>query len=408
MTKNAQPLPFALPARGAALLEIIQDILIVGLAVFGSVRAVSDGAGTMSFLGVLLLLVSLGIGRIQQRRERSGRKVTPVRKVEWALIVLVLGAALVICSYHFVWLQFPLWLLAAQALPLVWALPATATSLTVVISVLLQTNSSTASVIGPMIGALVAVGIARGALLLQNEAQRSQELLDRVLATQSEAAALSDEVVRMQREAGKLEERTRLARDIHDTLAQGFSSIILLARVAERTSDPAAVHNLVTQIETTASDNLTQARQVVYALNPPDIASGLSAPLQRLGNDLANQTTAEVTVEVDPNLRRLPIADEIILLRAAQGTLANIRRHAHASHVSINVSVVDGTVRLDIVDDGVGFDPAALPAIPTFDGGYGLGALKARLSEAGGGLAIESELGSGTALSVWLPLRNEP
>ena len=116
---------------------------------------------------------------------------------------------------------------------------------------------------------------------------------------------------------------------------------------------------------------------MVYALAPDDlVAGGLGAPLARLTAELAQQTGAEVTLDVDTNLPRLATAVEVALLRAAQGALANVRRHAAATHVQLTVAHTDGQVRLDVVDDGVGFDPADVAeAEPTLAGGAAIGGL---------------------------------
>ena len=226
-----------------------------------------------------------------------------------------------------------------------------------------------------------------------------------MLASQAETAALSDELVRAQRDAGILAERTRLSHDLHDTVAQGFSSILLLARAAAREPDPQRVQGLLNQIQSAAADNLAESRRVVYALAPDDLTTGgLSGPLARMTTELATQLGADVTLEVDPLLPRLATAGEVALLRAAQGTLANVRRHSGARHVRVSVARFDRVVRLDVVDDGVGFDPASLvDSEPTLDGGYGLTALRARLASLGGGVAVESEPGHGTALSITVP-----
>lgn len=404
--------PFAVAARGAVLLGVGQGILVGGLAVFGLVRTLLDPVRpdtppwtVLLALGGTAGLLAVFVAGVLRHRHlawaRSGLRPG------WGLGLLAIAAALVLVSPHFVWLQFPVWMVAAQALSLPIALPAIAASLAVSIGVLLRSDPSSAGVIGPIVGALVAVGLARGVLRLMAEARRSRELLARVVEAQAEAAALSDEVVRAQREAGVLQERARLARDIHDTLAQGFSSIVLLARAAQRTPDAGRAAALVAEIEATASGNLTEARRVVYALDPPGLAAdGLAAPLRRLGDDLARQGGVAVTVEVADDAPRLPAPDEVALLRAAQGALANVRRHARASAVAITLTVGEGVARLDVVDDGVGFDQAAATASePTLAGGYGLRALRARLGELGGGLAVESEPGSGTAVSAWVPLR---
>ena len=94
-------------------------------------------------------------------------------------------------------------------------------------------------------------------------------------------------------------------------------------------------------------------------------------------------------------------------MRTTQGALANVRRHARASRVVVSLSEIGDSVRLDIVDDGIGFDPAAVSARPTApeSGGYGLRSTRARLRQLGGGLDIESGQGEGTALTAHVPLR---
>ena len=115
------------------------------------------------------------------------------------------------------------------------------------------------------------------------------------------------------------------------------------------------------------------------------------APLRRKAGPLPSRVAT---------VRRMPVT----LLRAAQGALANVRRHADANTVTVTVTRDDSDVRLDVIDDGVGFDPTSLADTePTLAGGYGLRALRARLAALGGGLAIESEPGHGTVLSVTIP-----
>jgi len=240
--------------------------------------------------------------------------------------------------------------------------------------------------------------VARGALRLEQEGREHQRLLARVLEAQAEADALSDELVRAQKKSAVNAERTRLAHDIHDTLAQGFSSVLFLTQAAACETDPERPQELLTQIRVAAAENLTESRRVVYALAPDDLTTGgVAAPLTRITSELATQLNADVTIVLDPNLPRLHTATEVAILRAAQGALANVRRHAGASHVQVTLARADDPVRLDIVDDGVGFDPTAIAAEPILAGGYGLRALGERLAAIGGGLAIESEPGQGTA-----------
>lgn len=389
------------PASVAArLLRVGQGVLFLGLLLIGLARGVlADGGWPLvASAGSVALLFGAGL--------LTHRQIGAAGRGAWAVALLVGAVALMQVWPDFVWLAFPVWMWVAQLLPLPAALTLTGVSVTaVIVRFQQQDQSSPAAVLGPIVGALVAVGLSRGALRLQREGEEHLRLLARVLASQAEAAALSDELVRAQREAGVLAERTRLSHDLHDTVAQGFSSILLLARAAAREADPGSVQDLIAQIQAAASENLAESRRVVYALAPEDLeAGGLTAPLGRLTSELAAQLGADVVLDVDPELPRLDTACEVALLRAAQGALANVRRHSAARQVSVSVARVDGLVRLDVVDDGVGFDPASLAdSEPTLEGGYGLKALRDRLVPLGGGLAVESEPGHGTAVSVTIP-----
>ena len=373
-------------------LRVGQAVLFVGLLGLAALLAVARGAGwpVVALAGAVLAAYGVGL--------RQYGRLGPAGRAAWIGSLFAGTVWLTFLAPEFLWLAFPLWLLAAFALPLHAALVLTAVSLAVIVTVLALTGADSAGgVLGPLIGALVSIGVARGVLLFEHEASEHRRLVAEVLRAQDEAA-------RLQREAGVLAERTRLAHDIHDTLAQGFSSVVLLARAAAREPDADRVRGIVGQIEATASGNLAEARRVVYALAPEDPgAGGLAAPLRRLTAEVADAVGAAWSVRVDPDLPRLATTTEVALLRAAQGTLANVRRHAQAGRVAVELARAADQVRLDVVDDGVGFDPGSLAA-PTIAGGYGLRALRERLVELGGGLEVESEPGGGTAVSVHLPL----
>jgi signal transduction histidine kinase len=382
------------------LLQVGQSVLFVALFLIGVVRGVLGGGGWPLAVASGAVAIVFGAGLAAHRR------LGPTGRAVWVVALLVGTVALMQVSSDFVWLVFPVWMWVTHVVRLPAALTLTAASVAMVIVTLHQQGQfSSAAVLGPVIGALVAVGLARGALRLEHEGEAHRRLLTRVLDSQAEAAALSEELGRVQRDAAVLSERTRLSHDIHDTLAQGFSSILLLSRAAARETDPQRIHGLLAQIQDAASENLTESRRVVYALAPDDLtASGIAAPLRRMTAELAAQLDANVTLDIDPTLPRLATSTEVALLRAAQGTLANVRRHSGAKTVSVTLARADNDVRLDVIDDGVGFDPASLAdAEPTLAGGYGLRALRARLAALGGGLAIESEPGQGTALSVTVP-----
>ncbi|EFF93846.1 signal transduction histidine kinase [Streptomyces sp. e14] len=216
-----------------------------------------------------------------------------------------------------------------------------------------------------------------------------------------------------ERTAGTLAERERLAREIHDTLAQGLSSIQLLLRAAQRAvpdGSPAAVH--IEQARATAQDNLAEARRFVHALTPPDLERGsLAGALERLCAKTAGPPTVRFSVSGVP--AELPTPYEVALLRIAQSALGNTLRHARAGRVEITLSFMDTAVALDVVDDGVGFVPDAVPAAVVgvagggggggADGGFGLPAMRSRATALGGTFTVESAPGQGTAVAVTLP-----
>ncbi|MHA6524285.1 sensor histidine kinase [Tessaracoccus sp. G1721] len=366
-------------------------LLFVGLLMVATVLAWNGGGGwpLMLLAGGLLTVFVAGLA-VHPRLGNVGRSV-------WVGLLFLATVALMVLSPDFLWVIFPLWLLAATVLPLLASLLVTAVTLAVVVTVLAMTDGhSVGAVLGPLVGALVAVGIARGVLQFEHEASEHHRLLAEVLRAE-------DETARLQREAGVMAERQRLAHDIHDTLAQGFSSIVLLARAANRAGDSAASARLVAEIEATAAENLAESRRVVMALAPETPgAGGLAAPLNRLTAEVAGALGAEWAVAVDPELPRLATPIEVALLRGAQGALANVRLHSGARRVNVELARAGDEVHLDIVDDGVGFD-VARPVVAGPAGGYGLRALRERFAELGGGVEVESEPG-GTAVALRLPL----
>ena len=372
-------------------LRLGQALLFVGLLVVATALALIEGAGwpVLALAGMMLVAFVVGLS-LQPRLGILGRSV-------WVGVLFLGSVTSMVLSRDFLWVVFPLWLLVGSVLPLLASLLLTAVTLAVVVTVLTMADGHrVGGVLGPLVGALVAVGVARGVLLFEHEASEHRRLLAEVLRAE-------DETARLQREAGVLAERQRLAHDIHDTLAQGFSSIVLLARAAIRAGDSTAAAHLVGQIEATAAENLAESRRVVMALAPEAPgAGGLAAPLGRLTAEVAGALGAEWAVTVDPDLPRLATPIEVALLRGAQGALSNVRLHSGAGRIDVELARAGDEVHLDIVDDGVGFD-SARPVVAGPLGGYGLRALRERFTELGGGVEVESDSG-GTAVALRLPL----
>lgn len=397
----------AAPHRGAGpgalvrSLTLIQHGLFVALVLVGTAQAIRSGDGTTSALLAATALLCL---------YTPGTRTT--HSARWLLVLTSAWLLAVVASTAFVWVAFSLWLLAGHLLSTWRAIGYTVAVLAVVLAALVHEQSLTAtpftaaSVIGPSVGALFALGLSRGQNELARDAVERARLLDSLVAAQHETAALQDQLLASQRAAGALDERTRLSRDIHDTLAQGFSSIVLLSRSADTATDVEALRSLTHRIGQVAADNLAESRRVVAALAPMSLTdNGIGAALQRLAAEFTADTTVPCQVHIDGSPEGLSTTVEVALLRTAQGALANVRQHAHASQVALSLLVGEREVRLDVVDDGAGFDAAQLAsrARDLSAGGYGLASTRARLRELGGDLTIESAPGDGTTLSAQVP-----
>jgi signal transduction histidine kinase len=228
-------------------------------------------------------------------------------------------------------------------------------------------------------------------VIVQNEERRA--LIEELAATRAEVARLSHE-------AGAAKERARLAADIHDTVAQGLSSMAALLQAAEaeldRDTERARTHlRLATR---TARDNLSEVRALVADLTPGELRSStLADTIGRLAERFAAETGARASHAVTGTPRPLPTGLEVVLLRAAQEALANVRKHAGAVTVELCLTYRADTVVLAVRDDGRGFDPGQ------DTGGYGLAAMRSRVSQVGGELRITCPPGEGTALRVEVP-----
>lgn len=384
-------------------MEIGQHLIALVLTGIGVIRAIVDGvAWPAAMIAGVAILVCHTAGTILPAKSRSPRLAT-----WWLLGFAAVWIAAVAVSAEFVWLAFLLWLLAGHLLPLRWGLLFSGLVLTVVIvaPILHDGGTSYANVFGPLVGGIFAFGISRGYLQLLRDSAERERLVTSLTRAQSEMAELQDGLALAQRQSGAIAERTRISRDIHDTIAQALSSIRLLAHAgAGRTEDPDAARTLA-QIETLAGDSLADVRRIVAALAPAELeGDALAAALQRMLNRAHDEAGLQAELHVDDSLPILPTEVEVALLRTAQSALSNVRLHASASRIIMSLIDTDDTVRLDIIDDGIGFDLSAWEQGTDAVSSYGLRFMRARLRELGGGLDIETAPGEGTAISVYLPL----
>ncbi|GGU36912.1 sensor histidine kinase [Nocardioides albus] len=388
-------------------MEIGQHVIAVVLTAIGVARAVGDGvavpAAVVSGLAILLWHTA---GTILPRRTRWRRL-----PVWWLVGFAAIWTAAVAVSAEFVWLAFLLWLLAGHLLPLRWGLLFSALVLAVVIvaPVLGRGTTSYADVFGPVIGGVFAFGISRGYLQLLRDAAERERLVTSLRSAQQEMAELQDELALAQRHSGAVAERTRISRDIHDTIAQALSSIRLLTHAGRnRTTDPESSRTFA-QVEALAGDSLADVRRIVEALAPAELEdAALTSALRRMLDRTHEEAGLHVELHVDDTLPLLRTEVEVALLRTAQSALANVRLHAGATRAVVTLTDDHDSVRLDISDDGAGFDVAAWEReAGAGSSSYGLRFMRARLRELGGGLDVESTLGEGTAVSAHLPIHGE-
>ncbi|MEB4615342.1 sensor histidine kinase [Leucobacter sp. M11] len=394
------------PPAAATLraMELGQHAIAAVLTTVGVIRAIADGTPVAaSVLAGLALLAWHTVGTVLPGRARGPRS-----PAWWLLVFALIWVAAVAVSAEFVWVAFLLWLLAGHLLPIPSGLLFSGLVLAVVVvaPILHHGGTSYANVFGPLIGGIFAYGISRGYLQLLRDAAERERLVASLRRAQQEMSELQDELALAQRESGAVAERTRISRDIHDTIAQALSSIRLLAHAsAGRSRDPESARTL-TQVEDLAGDSLSDVRRIVAALAPAELEDDvLAGALRRMLDRAREEAGLQTELHVDAALPHLPTEVEIALLRTAQSALANVRLHAGASRVVMSLIGAERTVRLDIIDDGRGFDVTAWEAgAGPGSSSYGLSFMRARLRELGGGLDIESTPGEGTAISVHLPV----
>ncbi|CAA9504642.1 MAG: hypothetical protein AVDCRST_MAG05-2653 [uncultured Rubrobacteraceae bacterium] len=232
----------------------------------------------------------------------------------------------------------------------------------------------------------------------------------RAYLTVGAQAALALENLRLideARRAGMIGERKRLAREIHDTLIQGFASIVVNLEAAEGSlgefPGPYARH--LDEARATAREGLSEARRIVWALRPGALdGAPLPDALARLAGRWSKATGVRADVAVTGEVVPLSTEAEVTLLRVAQEALNNVGKHARAGRVVLTLSYMGDNVTLDVTDDGVGFEAGEATHEAGPDGGFGLWAMRERVEGVGGTLLVESEAGGGTTLAVGLPV----
>ncbi|EAR26239.1 two-component system, sensor protein [marine actinobacterium PHSC20C1] len=371
-------------------------VLFAALTALVVVRAFMVAHPSSLFVIALsgLLVATYVLGRVFVR-SASAYVWLLALSLEWLVLVWLIPDA--------AYLVFPLFFLYLHVLPRGWGTAAVLVSTVLSIVALgLHTGWTVAGVIGPLVGAGVAVVIGLGYQSLAREAAERERLMVQLLETR-------DQLAKTEHEAGVLAERARLAREIHDTVAQGLSSIQLLLHAAERAAPEAAGLEHVRLARETAAANLADTRRFIRELSPAALVEqGMGAALRRLADTQWQSPEREVRIRVADALD-LPMPIQTALLRIAQGAMANVVQHAQATQATISIDRDSAGVRLVVSDNGRGFDPAAVAvesATGTSDS-FGLTATRERVEQLGGALSISSKLGQGTTLTVELELELE-
>jgi signal transduction histidine kinase len=369
-----------------------------GLVVLTAVLVTLDdgvGPGARRLAYALLAALSLwylavGLRALREEMGRSG----PLYVVVAAGLTVALfatapvGALMLFALYPHIW----------RVLPTRAAIVATVTVVTAVTAAAIVGGrlDGPALVAWLVMGAVtLAVGLLLGLWIVKiiEQSRQRADLLAQLAATRAELEVAN-------REAGIIAERERLAHDIHDTLAQGCTSVLLLLEAVESAldSDPAKAMRYLRRAQETTRDNLAEARALVAALTPPDLSStSLPEALRRIIERAGSTPGPAAELVVTGTPRGLPADREVALLRVTQEALTNARRHADATRVEVGLAYGPDGVTLRVCDDGRGFDPDAPRT------GDGLAGMRARATRVGGVVSVTATLGAGATVRFDLP-----
>jgi len=375
------------------------DAVLLALLVTCSVRYLLRHDLDATAVLVLAGAVVLGAAYLTRRLVAD----RPPWPVVWVGVVVVLWVSLTLVAPSFAWTAVPVAFAVLQVLPFPYAVTVVVV-MTAVVSVAwsrITDDLDPTVFVGPVGIALVTVLSYRA---LEREARTRQALLDELTEAQADLAAA-------QRRSGALAERTRLSREIHDSVGQGLSSINLLLNAAEQDWDrrPAAAREHVAAAAATAREGLDEVRRVVRDLAPAGLDAddaGQASPealpeaLRRVAEGAAHGV--EVQVRVHGDAVAVPSAVASALVRSTRGALANVVEHAGARRAVVSLTYHPDEVLLDVRDDGHGFDPARAAAHG--DRGRGLDGIRHRAADLGGSADVESSAGEGTTVSVRFPL----
>ena len=363
----------------------VMAVLIVGSGGYGSGSKIGAGIALAAFA---LAWFTLGI---------RARNSTVMAIAYVSVLVITVGAAVAFMPVMAT--------LQSLAYPLVWVLAErtrnaiignVALALSVGVGFLINMGLSPDAVLytTTIVALSLIFSLALG-LWITQISRLSEQRHDLVLELQS----TRDELAAISRDSGVSSERERLAREIHDTIAQDLTGLVLVAQRAKRELDDnnaAAAAEQLELIEDSARAALAEARALVTASAPVGLTGdGITSALTRLAERYSRETQLTVTVEAE-QLPAIARETEVVVLRCAQEALANVRKHANATRATITVTVGDAGLTIAVTDDGTGFDPT------TAHTGFGLEGMSERLALVNGRLDVDSSA-AGTTVRATIP-----
>jgi signal transduction histidine kinase len=376
-------------------------VVLLGIAVATVALAPLEGSRTLllSALGVLTLAyVFLGAPALSSRDARRAHAYLLVVVLVFCVLAWEEPALLFLLflGYSHVW-----FLVGSVRQGVLWTLALALASTLGPLIAWTQGNEPLSGPGGTLVGLTFSIAMGIWVSRVMEQSQQRATLIRELETTRAQLAELHHA-------QGMAAERERLAREVHDTLAQGYTSIVVLAQTAAAGLPPGAdgVAERLALIEEVARENLAEARAMVAAFSPVALdSSTLVEALERLVERFGRETglaTRLDTVALGDGGAELSRSEEVVLLRGAQEALANVRRHASATAVVLRVSRV-GTgesahVSVHVEDDGIGFDPSDAS-------GVGLAGLRDRAEEVGGAVDVVSAPGQGTRVTVRVPVR---
>jgi signal transduction histidine kinase len=357
---------------------------------------------TAALVGLAALWVFFGYTRAPRPRQAHR-----ARMIVYFVGLLIIGSALAMREYLFFIFLITGFFHATVLRP--WALVivgvfATSVLVNTVIGGLPTTTEWWSIWVAIIVIQTLAIG--GGSLLGERMAEQSEQrrlAVARLETALEENAGLHAQLLTLAREAGVLDERQRMAAEIHDTIAQGLTGVVTQLEAAEQASDrPEDWQRHVRNAIGLARDSLAEARRSVEGSRPERLETArLPDALADVAREWSELNGIPVEVTTTGDVQPLHPEVEVALLRTAQEALANVAKHANAASAWLTLSYMGDVVSLDVRDDGVGFTVPS--STEGRDSGFGLSAMRQRVNRVAGTLAIESEPGAGTAVSARVP-----